>query len=1032
MERMKYFLVFIWFFAFLNKSKAQDLLQLNDSLMFYYGKGEFKKAIEYGEQALSKAKTEFGEMNATYASILDNLAALYLKIGNYNKAEPLFEEALSIYKRVLGKDDPNYALSLNNLAQLYINKSNYGKAEPMIIEAIKVFKKALGEKDPNYAEGLNSLAFIYLKNGEFSKAEPLFVEALNIRRKVLGESNPDYATSLDNLGGLYYEMGEYSKAEPLYLKAKSIYKKVLGEVHPEYAQNLHNLGALYETMGNYSKAELLYMEAIKIRRNKFTESHPEYAQSLNSLALLYKKLGLFNKSEPLYLDALAIYRKVYGELSPVYANSLNNLASLYTSMQNFSKAEILYVKALSIRKKVLAETHPDYANSLNNLGLLYYYMGNYIKAEPLYIEALSIRKKVLGEAHPAYARTLNNLAVLYSKMGNYSKAESLDVEAMNIRKTVLGESHPDFAQSLNNLADLYSEMGQYNKAEPFRLMGASILLKHLLSNFNNLTENEKQIWLHANSPKNEMLLNFPYIHHTISDSALKLIFNQQLILKSVILADTKMLLQNIQNSKDSNIQNTYSRWLGIKKQLSRQYGLPISKRNTELNNWENQAENLEKELDHMSSDFRYQQKSLHITSIDVQNKLDTNEAAIEFVRFPLYNKKWTDSIMYGAYILLKRGSAPKFIPLFEEKQLLQILNRSGGNNKVMIDLLYQGIGKNNLSNSLGNELYRLIWQPMEPYLKGIKKIDYSPTGKLYEIAIQALPINSTTRLIDHYNLIQYTSIRQVVLEGGLNQKVMSISLFGNPKFTMDSSEIANSITIHKEEDLTAGIFYSHPRGSSKGSWPSLPTTDIEVKKIKYLFDQNKISTTLFTQMAASEENLKALSGHSPQVLHIATHGFFLSEPDKKINKNFANENAYTLADDPLLRSGLVLAGANYAWSGKTPVEGAEDGIVTAYEISQLDLSNTELVVLSACETALGDVKGTEGVFGLQRAFKMAGVKKLIVSLWQVPDKETAELMTAFYSYWMNGKTINDAFAQAQADMRKKYPPYYWAAFVLVE
>ena len=143
-------------------------------------------------------------------------------------------------------------------------------------------------------------------------------------------------------------------------------------------------------------------------------------------------------------------------------------------------------------------------------------------------------------------------------------------------------------------------------------------------------------------------------------------------------------------------------------------------------------------------------------------------------------------------------------------------------------------------------------------------------------------------------------------------------------------------------------------------------------------------------------------------------------------------NVYNLAQDPLLRSGLVLAGGNYAWSGKKPIEGVEDGIATAYEISQLDLSTTELVVLSACETALGDIKGSEGVFGLQRGFKMAGVKNMIVSLWQGPDKETAELMTAFYSYWMKGNTINEAFNRAQTEMRKKYTPYYWAAFVLVE
>ena len=207
----------------------------------------------------------------------------------------------------------------------------------------------------------------------------------------------------------------------------------------------------------------------------------------------------------------------------------------------------------------------------------------------------------------------------------------------------------------------------------------------------------------------------------------------------------------------------------------------------------------------------------------------------------------------------------------------------------------------------------------------------------------------------------------------------------------------------------------------------------EVKMIKGLFDQKKITAKVFTQTVATEENLKALDGNSPQVLHIATHGFFLPQANKKRQENnLSNENTYTLAEDPLMRSGLILAGGNYAWSGKAPIAGVEDGVVTAYEISQLNLSNTELVVLSACETALGDVIGSEGVFGLQRAFKMAGVKKLIVSLWQVPDKETAELMTAFYTYWIQGKTIEESFCQALADMRKKYSPFYWAAFVLVE
>jgi len=166
---------------------------------------------------------------------------------------------------------------------------------------------------------------------------------------------------------------------------------------------------------------------------------------------------------------------------------------------------------------------------------------------------------------------------------------------------------------------------------------------------------------------------------------------------------------------------------------------------------------------------------------------------------------------------------------------------------------------------------------------------------------------------------------------------------------------------------------------------------------------------------------------------LATHGFSLPDAEQKRKDNFDNsDNQFTLADNPLLRSGIIMAGANRVWGGAEPVAGKEDGIVTAYEISNMDLSNTDLVVLSACETALGDIRGTEGVFGLQRAFKLAGVQNMILSLWQVPDKETADLMSLLYTNKLKGMTNYEAFNDAQDVMRKKYSPYYWAAFVLIE
>ena len=391
--------------------------------------------------------------------------------------------------------------------------------------------------------------------------------------------------------------------------------------------------------------------------------------------------------------------------------------------------------------------------------------------------------------------------------------------------------------------------------------------------------------------------------------------------------------------------------------------------------------------------------------------------------------------MYAAYILNKKDSVPVFVPLCEERQLKMLFDSAGNTATGMVSSFYRGteLKSKSAATALGNDLYNLVWAPLEPYLKGIKKVSYSPAGKLYSIAFHALRIDSSTVLMDKYRLKQFTGTRQVALQDQHSaiKKPESITLFGDAIFTLDSAAIVKGK--NKNEGIASTVYAPPNRGTRGGTWVDLPGTAQEVKIIKQVFEKNKITSALFTQSGASEENLKALSGNSPQVLHIATHGFFLPEPELTKKETMANnENSYSLAVDPLLRSGLILSGGNYAWSGKTPIEGVEDGIATAYEISQLNLSNTELVVLSACETALGDVKGSEGVFGLQRAFKMAGVKKLIVSLWQVPDKETAELMTAFYTYWMKGKTIEEAFAKSQADMRKKYAPFYWAAFVLVE
>jgi CHAT domain-containing protein len=1009
---------------------------LNNLASLYQYIGQYAKAEQLFNESGNNLKRILGENDAIYATSLNNLATLYSQMGLYEKAKPILIRVLELRKILLGEAHRDYGASLNNLAALYGNMGQYEKAEPLYLQAISIQKNAKKDNQPEYATILDNLAHLYKHLGSYTKAEKLYVESGEIRIKTLGSNHPDIATTLNNIAELYTDAGQYEKAEPIFILARDLLKNAFGEAHPAYAASLNSLGSLYESMGFYKKAEPLYLQSIDIKKKIFGEAHPDYATGLNNLAFLYFNIGQFEKAEPLFARAMEITKKIVGENGPDFATQLNNIANVWQSLEQYTKAEQAYLRTMQIREKVYGINHKDYAASLNNLAGLYTETGQYKKAEPLIIQAKDIWKKVVGENRPEYATGLNNLAAFYRKsQTQYAQSETFYLEAIRLRKMLLGEKHPYYSETQNDLALLYMQMGQYKKAEPLFLSSSGILLQNIAGTFTILSEKEKGKYLDYNREIVECNNSYLYNNSKASATIIENNYNLELGFKSLALADTKNMLESIRNNKDTVVKRIFEQWMVAKNALAKKYTTVTTSRTADLISLEQETEALEKELNRKSSTFSSQQKALQVSMKDVQHNLEEDEAAVEFIKFKLYNKKWTDSVIYGAYIVRKHDLAPQFVVLCEKKQLQQLFDSAGNTASKLVKSFYRGLDVKTKESKLGTNLYKLIWEPIEPFLKGIKKISYSPAGKLYSVAFHALPVDSSTILMDKYQLQQYTSTRQISLrtQNGAVVKPGSIALFGDATFTMDSLQLVKHR--NKKEGLAINstpAYSTKTRGNENGVWVNLPGTAEEIKKIGQLFADNKISTQSFIQESASEDNLKTFTGRSPQVIHVATHGFFLPEFKKKNPSAAGKGNVYSLAEDPLLRSGLVFAGGNYAWSGKTPVDGVEDGIATAYEISQLNLSNTELLVLSACETALGDIKGTEGVFGLQRAFKMAGVKKMIVSLWQVPDKETAELMTTFYTYWMKGKTINDSFTQAQADMRKKYSPYYWAAFVLVE
>ena len=506
------------------------------------------------------------------------------------------------------------------------------------------------------------------------------------------------------------------------------------------------------------------------------------------------------------------------------------------------------------------------------------------------------------------------------------------------------------------------------------------------------------------------------------------VFDNTVRNKGILLKSSTAMRTAILSSKDTMLINKYNKWISLKKEIAKIYSTPINKRQQDPKQLEGQATVLERDLVKSSEEFSAFSQTFKTNWQDVQKALEPNEVAIEFVHFNYYDKDWTDTTYYCALIVTPKSQYPEMIPLFEEKQLEQIIGKFGGNNYSYINSIY---GKN---TELNQELYNLVWAPIDSYLKSVsvtqsdadtkRTIYLSPSGLLHKISFSAIAKEQNVYLCDAYDI-------EIKLTTG--------------KITEHSKNAFNNIN-KTFATLFGGITYDTDSTKQK-VWSYLEGTKTETEQIHKILKDGKVDVNYFSNTTATEEEFKLMASNS-NILHIATHGFFYPDPkeiQEETEKNVdAGEivfrggsrgfgvNSFVENPNPLMRSGLVFAGANDVWSKQTKNDSIDDGVLTAQEVAHIDMRKTELVVMSACETGLGDIKGSEGVYGLQRSFKMAGVGYIIMSLWQVPDKETEEFMTSFYKKLIKQKDIKKAFAETQKEMRIKYDPYFWAAFVLIE
>ena len=874
--------------------------------------------------------------------------------------------------------------------------------------------------------------------GKYDEALPLVERALEIRERLLGLEDRDVAQSLNNLAILHYFKGDYAKAEPLCQRALAIREKALGPEHPLVAGSLTILATLYWDKANYAKAEPLCQRALAIWEKTLGPEHPNVAGSLTILATLYWNKGDYARAEPLYQRSLNIQEKALGPEHLGVAGSLANLAILYRNRGDYAKAEPLHQRALAIWEKALGPEHPDVAVSLNNLAILHRDKGDYAKAETLHQRALAIWEKALGPEHPDVAQSLNNLANLYRNKGAYAKAEPLYQRSLYIQEKALGPEHPNVADSLTDLAVFYVAKGDLTQAVSSQSRANSVTEHNLALNLATGSERQTLAYLALSSKEINFTLSLHSQAAQDDPQALNLAFTTLLRRKGRaldVMTDTIARVRRRAAPQDQmlldQLAEARSRLAALT--LKESGAVDPDTYRTRLKPLEEQVEKLEAELGSRSAEFRAQAQP--VTLAAVQAALPAGSALIEFAIYTPLELRTEKSRppRYLAYLLTTRGQ-PKWVDLGEAA----MIDRAA-------DAWRKALRDPNRTDvkQLARAVDRKVMRPVRSLLGEMpgetRRLLIAPDGLLNLIPFAALVDERNKYLIERHAVSYLTSGRDLLRMQTSRPSKNAPLVVANPAFGGVAPGATRAGRTSKNSQVGAqGLARID---STEVFFQSLPGTEREALAIKAALPE----ASVFLREQATEAALKQYK--APSLLHIATHGFFLSDQETPPAKTrgvhgdnplrVRGDNPLRVSDrqlgrwtakieNPLLRSGLALAGVNEHRGDD------DDGVLTAMEAASMDLWGTRLVVLSACDTGVGEVKNGEGVYGLRRALTLAGSETQVMSLWPVLDKETRTLMVGYYKRLLKGEGRGEALRQIQLKMLKDAKlrhPYYWASFI---
>lgn len=1007
--------------------KVFPLGETADSL---YRAGYFRKVLPYAEHAFAA----FGDMpvsdTSAYAKAMYRLGEIEYQSGYYDLAFPHLQGAFSLYYRQSGMNDDICARMCCALSQAMSRALRWEEADSMLTRVIAEAEGSLGVSEFARISIRWCQGNVYHNQRKYAQAKQIYERCKTDWEVIEATKTEEYCLMLYALSALYDHLDDDDKAMQLDLTGLDIHQQVYGAGHPGSALFRNGLAQNNRRLENWSVSMAYYEELIAILREKIGEDAWMLGLVLYSLGNLNVQIGDYKQAEHLQEQALKITLNTHGNSHPEYPMVISELGRVAQLLGDLDKADSLFQESLQARIKILGKRHPYVPAGLTDLASVYLDKNQPELAYPLLSEALAAQIEIEGPRHSSVAKTLQQMALCRLLEARYAEADSIMGLSGELYRTIYGDHSQIIARHIDNRMLTRMCLDQNDEG-----------IVEWANQGHDIWKNTAQRAMGYSSPRQlESLLFSLSFHNNLVNvvgargNAAGLVYDNALLFKNLALQSRADIFRNWNLHGDTTASADFKYWQQIQRRLSDELTKPQAQRR-QVDSLENLLQQLERNFavgaglsDRIIPDWR-----------SVRDALQLGEASIEFVHYTTPRVlPDAGTTRYAALLLLPGDPSPRLIPLFEEDRLAALLERQTGDANTAAALYVRSGHLLDKQPHYGTDLFNLIWRPLDSLLQkhDIKTVYFSPSGLLHRVSFAALPIKEKKVLSDQYALHQLGSSRSLVVKtpepDALNY---TAAVFGGVQYDRSTNIVADSTALEISDNRLWSLL-ERPRAAGDEGFDYLPGTAQEVHRLEKLLAQNKLRVYTHTGALATEEVLKDQGREtvkSPDILHIATHGFFFPDPEKHKEQRFGEENAFKWNENPLFRSGLAMAGANAAWSGQPTPGNLEDGIATAYEISHLNLSNTKLVVLSACESGLGDIKGSEGVYGLQRAFKMAGADYLLVSLWQVPDKETVEFMDLFYKSWLGGKMIHEAFAKAQKKMRKKYKEVYkWGAWVLVE